>query len=444
MQRLRIPCRRCTDKNNGEEKLLPLQAFTTKPAQKTQEIWVEVMQLGQDAVCISCKHFIRQARNDSIKDADNIFCEKCCCPRPREFFATEAQQLWEGLGDSGGAIWCMPCHGMKLPTGVKDVELIRCNGASCGRDLPVYHFVERLLLNWRDKGTVAQEAICARCYVKTWTGNARRLDYACTVCKVTKHISEFTCVAIRHWLQQDRHMNVAVCYNCHFPPCAMPGCGQRPAHAVVWNSWVSKTDFARASLKSTETVDAIYGDTQKQWFCASCKYPPCDQQTDSACVRVREPDRKHRFRTWACKKCATLPEVCADCKRPCTADTAFKANIANVRASIATLGRLPHHREPGHEIANNFIRNACRRGLCELRKKTFESLPHWKTETQEDITASRLEEFLAHVHMHNRLPPKGHPLRTWLKHIKRLVRWKCLSQVQQRTLTDCLSKYKAS
>ena len=128
-----------------------------------------------------------------------------------------------------------------MKTNEADVEKLRCT--ACAACLPSYNFIERQLMDWRDKGTAEQEAECARCYMRRHPDIGAEKMLSCSHCTVRKHLRDFTSVAIRHWLQRDRHSNVAVCYDCHYPACAMPGCGKIPEHAVVWNSWVSKDVF---------------------------------------------------------------------------------------------------------------------------------------------------------------------------------------------------------
>ena len=88
MQRLTIPCRRCTDLM-GKEILKPLTAFSTLSPSMVHELWESVLSLGQDATCLRCMHAM-----DPSSDDTNIFCEACCNPRPCEYFSPEAQRLW--------------------------------------------------------------------------------------------------------------------------------------------------------------------------------------------------------------------------------------------------------------------------------------------------------------------------------------------------------------
>ena len=96
-----------------------------------------------------------------------------------------------------------------MTTASEDVTKIHCNG--CAAPQPLYNFVERHLMEWREKDTVAQEAMCARCYIRSQTLVGPRTTLKCKECGKDKHIREFTSVAIRHWLLQDRHNDLASC-----------------------------------------------------------------------------------------------------------------------------------------------------------------------------------------------------------------------------------------
>ena len=122
----------------------------------------------------------------------------------------------------------------------------------------------------------------------------------------------------------------------------------RPEHAVVWNSWVLKSEFAKQSDYDEDVVDAIYGDQDKKWFCGDCKYPKCQMQTSSQCLRRRDTKSKLRFSKWTCTHCQHMAEMCPACEKPCLLDEKFHDNLKNLHASIDTLGRLPRRREGGH------------------------------------------------------------------------------------------------
>ena len=154
-----------------------------------------------------------------------MFCEACCSPRPQEFFTEEDRQMWRRPDTKCTGITCLPCQGSTMNTGQDSVEMIWCTG--CSSRQPLYNYLERQLLEWRAKGTADQEAVCARCHVRTME-TSRKVLYKCKDCGKEKHIKDFTCVSIRHWLLRTRHNHILVCFDCHYPTCAMPKCGKRP------------------------------------------------------------------------------------------------------------------------------------------------------------------------------------------------------------------------
>ena len=208
----------------------------------------------------------------------NICCEACCQPRPKEYFSKEARIIWSQSTSDCRVVLCLSCEGKKVETSAKGVARIRCNG--CAEEQPLYSFVERHLMECREKDTVAQELLCARCFIRSHKLPNDRVALTCYICKKGKHIRDFTSVSIRRWLHKDRHNNIAACYDCHYPPCAMPECDKRPEHAIVWNSWVTKSDFV-AQSGCGMAVDDIYGAETKRWFCGKCKYPPMLQEDSS-------------------------------------------------------------------------------------------------------------------------------------------------------------------
>ena len=213
-----------------------------------------------------------------------------------------------------------------MKTGQEEVEKIRCN--ACATFQPLYNFIERQLTGWREKGTVEQEAECARCNIRRRQDIGPEVCMECNHCKKRKHLRDFTSVAIRHWLQRDRHANVAVCYACHYPVCAMPGCTKTPEHVVAWNSWVSKDDFLRQACHAASVATEIFGDSKKRWFCGACKYPPCSLQVAEGCLRTRDAHRRQRFQQWTCQPCEQIKEMCSECGCPCLQTPSFQTQLA--------------------------------------------------------------------------------------------------------------------
>ena len=155
-------------------------------------------------------------------------------------------------------------------------------------------------MTWRRKETAAQEALCARCCVREQHHKFPAVELKCKECKRKMKLQNFTSVAIKHWLNEDRHNNVATCFDCHYPPCSMPGCNKRPEHAVPWNSWVSRADFQKQTKMTPEELQMIFSDDVKRWFCGDCKYPKCQAKKAHDCKIARAADTKNRFCIWTC------------------------------------------------------------------------------------------------------------------------------------------------
>ena len=107
--------------------------------------------------------------------------------------------------------------------------------------------------------------------------------------------------------------------------------------------------------------------------------PPCSKRIPAGCLRIRDAHRENRFGQWTCKPCQRLEAFCNECNRACLADRSFDMQLHRLRQRIDELERLPKRYEPDHEDAAEFIHN-CRQDrstMCQLKKDTMESLPHW-------------------------------------------------------------------
>ena len=135
LHKLKIPCRRCTDVNEGREVLRPISAFTSKESSKVDKIWREVLSHGQDACCLRCVRQLRLIRGERLGDDTNMFCEACCRSRPQEFFSSECQEIWFSSSSDTTAAVCQPCAGVKMKTSEAVVEQIEC--IVCAAHLPL-------------------------------------------------------------------------------------------------------------------------------------------------------------------------------------------------------------------------------------------------------------------------------------------------------------------
>ena len=90
---MEIPCRRCTDENQGIEVCKPIGLFAT--AHVPSEIWSRIMEKGQDFCCYTCFHSRGWKRTDEV-----IPCDGCSKIQARKKFDAETQALWDSYPPS--------------------------------------------------------------------------------------------------------------------------------------------------------------------------------------------------------------------------------------------------------------------------------------------------------------------------------------------------------
>ena len=90
IENMELPCRVCTDKNDGVEVTKPVKSFTT--AFRPTEIWTATIGNGQDLCCFRCRHTLQWKISDAV-----IPCDGCGALKSRNQFALEVQRLWEAL-----------------------------------------------------------------------------------------------------------------------------------------------------------------------------------------------------------------------------------------------------------------------------------------------------------------------------------------------------------
>ena len=158
---MRLPCRRCTDKNKGIEVTLPLKLFTT--AVDMKEVWRKTIARGQDMSCVHCVYAMNPRRPPK-----EIMCSACETLLARTKFDEENQRLWDTLSDEPLA--CAACAGARRSAEQRrNADPIFCNG-ECQRVLPEYQFQDEKLLDWRAKDLLIL-AKCARCIVLDMKAN---------------------------------------------------------------------------------------------------------------------------------------------------------------------------------------------------------------------------------------------------------------------------------
>ncbi len=265
MKSMELPCRKCTEANDGVEVCKPVSAFTA--SHDTSKIWKDVLAHGQDLCCVKCEHRLPWSK---VSDAV-VPCDSCGQLRARNKFGAQSLRLWESLSQE--PLYCLSRQGLKRKA-LNDSELIFCNG-ECQRELPEYHFVEAMIVDWRAQQSLLS-AKCARCIVR-----AKKVDettrFVCQTCGEEKHISCFSSVELKEWLTGQSTSKRWSCYDCQYPPCCLcAGEEARPLHAIKHNA----------------LLDGKY-------YCFDHRYPPC-----TFCGRRRvNPGSNHRFRAYTCSEC---------------------------------------------------------------------------------------------------------------------------------------------
>ena len=185
-----------------------------------------------------------------------------------------------------------------------------------------------------------------------------------------------------------------VCFDCHYPVCAMPECGTRATAVPTGNNLVSKTTFAELAATSTIDVEALYGSASERWFCMDCRYPACHSQTSPDCVRVRSAQPQHRFQRWSCAACAAT-QLCPTCRRDCLKGSTnqqepWATQLAALEHAVRALKRLPKQRDKEHTAAARFVNNCRQRrtSLCERRTAALEAVAGWEWGTTREKRSS--------------------------------------------------------
>ena len=265
-----LPCRLCTDNNDGVEVWLPLRAFTT--SDDPEVIWKRVVAKGADLACNSC----RRALHWESRTTGAVVCDRCLAEKPERSFVLEDVKAWRAMFP--GEIVCNECENRSRSR--KDEELFRCSGA-CQTDLPAYQFPQNMLNECILNKTQDLMLKCARCVV-----TARNLPETetgtCRGCGATKHVSEFNPASLKDYLAGMSRRNVWKCYDCLFPPCC--GCAKRPLTPPPRNAF-----------------------NNGKYKCTFCKYPPCAM---CQITRMIYPGREDENKVWLCEGCVEKRPSC--------------------------------------------------------------------------------------------------------------------------------------
>ena len=230
LENMQLPCRECTDRNNGVEVTKPIKSFTI--ASTEADIWSSTVSKGQDLCCFRCLHTLQWKISDKV-----IPCDGCGALKARNRFTIEGLRLWESL--STDVLLCKQCgeKGKKGRHARDDsAEMIFCNGA-CQRYLPELHFIDTKLTDWKASDMLIQ-AKCARRVVRDMKPDDS-YQYTCRTCKSVKHITCFSAIHMKQWFDSQRtHTEAWACYECQYPACCMCLTDNRPLFPISHNALV--------------------------------------------------------------------------------------------------------------------------------------------------------------------------------------------------------------
>jgi hypothetical protein len=332
IETMELPCRRCTDVNQGVEVTKPLSAFST--SLKLEDLWNTAIRKGQDLTCFKCAHALQWQTVGAV-----ISCDSCGKIQPSKNFTPEMRRLWETL--STEKLECKKCEGESASI-IKNSEFFLCNG-HCKRELPEYHFIAQMLVHWQTKETKEQmlSAKCARCVVKDMKVPAST-TFLCQRCKHTKHLPEFSAVELKQWLSKDVHKLRWICYDCQYPACCI--CKARPSHAVKGNAL-----------------------SEGQYYCSEHRYPSC---THCGKQRNSHRDRKElRLQAWTCSDCKKNP--CRNCSTPCVpaakhrpSDMVYCSDSCRYPPCLTCGAARPQRSEDAFHEQEVWVCVKCRKGQC--------------------------------------------------------------------------------
>ena len=261
-----LPCRVCTDKNNGKEIWRPLSYFNHS---ERPDILLETLRKGSDLVCQPCRVELEWESADTSMMA----CGSCQQLMADCNFPLEARDLWKKLDRHN--INCLRCLGYR-----KKQFKLKCNGR-CQTEMPKEHFVEAMVADWFATGTMDSAARCARCIIAEEVAGAE--IYKCRKCFKQKALKDFAWWPCKQFLSTNTKVRGAqtliwYCYDCQHPPCL--SCGGRPVTAAPPNAFAD------------ENAKAPHG---PGYYCRDCKYPECNvfQADGNRCSHKRTESEKH-------------------------------------------------------------------------------------------------------------------------------------------------------
>ena len=263
-----LPCRNC----HSTKGPLPLTAFTV--AHDFKEIWRVCISKGQLLTCYKCIRSLGWYKGSSEAV---VYCDGCFCMKPRNEFDKEMYSRWQHACDDAD-ILCKKCNNVSDKDA--DHNKYPCCGQGCASPdyqqmWPSNCFIKEDLVHSLFEGVSAR---CARC--KVIEEGAVDKHVVCNGCHKSKHITEYSAIVCKHFLQKQDKTTGYRCNECQFPKCAL--CDNRPDKAISPN----------------------HLEKDGKWYCRKCRYPPC-----SKCrVTERPPGfqkTKLKFKEWVCADCTS-------------------------------------------------------------------------------------------------------------------------------------------
>ena len=385
MQKMMLPCRRCTDQNKGMEVKHPLSLFTTISPHDMEKIWKRVFAQGADLICFPCRHQL-------AKDAHTVNivpCTNCAQLRPRRKFQAKFLAYWDNRQEE--PLRCKDCSGVGHCRSQDDMLLCTgpCHGAN-GRLLAEHRFLETDIVQ-QEVGDVKTAVRCVRC-VLTADDDMKNIPFTCDHCGQSKTLQHASYSTVKDWLLHLQFRNSArSCYACHFPPCTT--CGNEPD----------------APLPPQERVKMRQGHA---YMCANCSRRRC-----LTCNTVLV---KHDAATQYCSQCIAQQRWHANYERLLEAIKANNGDLpqpqrnSNLKRSelwIWAVNWCKEQRKYYHA-----------KNLATERIALLQNIPGWTWTPGEDaagvIFAKNLEAWQEYYAKHGKHPPYLSGVSKWLRKVR--------------------------
>ena len=205
---------------------------------------------------------------------------------------------------------------------MKNLAVYVCCGTGCAsadyqQKWPRSHFIKEDLIHAQLQGVSAR---CARCQIMEDKNTQRNIT--CKGCEQSKHITMYSAVVCKQFLQGVNGGRGFRCNECQFPKCAL--CDNRPEKAISPN----------------------HLEPDGKWYCRKHRYPPC-----SICRVAERPlgyqKSKVKFKEWICSTCTTKDHETPAGTEPVAslttnvADSQQSQNVRNKNSRASMKCQLP-------------------------------------------------------------------------------------------------------